>query len=223
MKKLKFVALIALIAVALTGCGADDDEQAAPSPTPETTINQASPPTLSPSPTPTPEPEATPFPRVAVEDYVMIWKNDTTRGINYKIPVHWQLQQSDNRYLVYYEPTPEGELGFRLYLSNKKVSTEPNSSAMRTNLNKILEGMEQEYADFESDGKISRDYKLVRFSGYSTYYTFTDEYGVKNKGFVIIATYNRRIYCMNFSGPEARFNEMQGIGVSILESISRVT
>ncbi len=216
MKRILALLLIFALALSLGACGGDDEEQQAVTPTPTATV--------APSYKPTAPPTATPFPRVNVSDYVLIWRNDAKRGMNYMVPTHWVLEQSGDQYVVYFEPVPEGECGFRLSLARKKKSKEPDASQMRAELRKLLTEMEKSYDDFYSNGEISRDFSLVKFKGYSNYYTFNDEFGVKHKGFVIIATYNKRIYCMNFSGPESRFDEMSlSVGSRILESISRTT
>ena len=218
MKKALALVLIALMAVFLTACG-DDAADANPAPE-ETPVPEAQ---ATPTPSPTPIPTATPFPRIPVDEYVLQWKNDPSRGINFMIPTHWKPGESGDRFLTYYEPVPENETGFRVSFVNKKKSTEPDSSTMRAELRKLLADMGTVYADFQTDGDITRDYMLVRFKGYANKYTFTDEYGVKMRGFVIIATYNRRIYCMNFSGPDARFEEMTPIRDKIIDSMSRVS
>ena len=217
MKKIVCILLtLVLISVLLCGCG-DSDDTAAKS------DSAATPTAALATPSPTPVPTATPFTRVAVNDYVMQWKNDAARGINYMIPTHWILESAGERYLVYFEPVPDGENGFRVALANKKKSTEPDTDAMRSELRKLMNEMQKLYTDFSWNGSISRDYWLVKFKGYSGTYYYTDEYGVRMEGFVIIATYNRRIYCMNFSGPEDRFDEMKLIGNKILESITRAS
>ena len=207
--------MVLLLAVLLCACGSDGDTDTAATPEPNSEV--------TPTPAPTLVPTATPFPRVAVDKYVLQWKNDTARGMNYMVPTHWIPGESGERYMTYYEPVPAGESGFRVAFVNKKKSSEPDAYAMRAELKKLISAMEESYSGFYCDGEISRDYSLVRFIGYSSNYTFVDEYGVRMRGFVIIATYNRRIYCMNFSGPEARFDEMQPIGNKILESVSRIT
>ncbi len=206
-----------LLAALLSACGSEDAQTAAASPTQVPAGNPQA------TPVPTAAPTATPFPRVSPDDYVLIWKNNTRIGMNYMVPTHWKETQIGERYSVFYEPVPDGETGFRVAFANKRKSKEPDSNTMRTELRKLLTSMSEVYTDFKNDGSISRDLSLVRFKGYSTYYTYTDEYGVTIKGFVIIATYNRRIYCMNFSGPEERFTEMMSVGKKILDSVSRVT
>ncbi len=216
MKRILAFILIIALALSLGACGGGDDEQVAVTPTPTATA--------TPTPQPGPPPTPTPFPRVNVSDYVLIWRNDAKRGMNYMVPTHWVLEQSGDQYVVYFEPVPEGECGFRLSLSRKKKSTDQNASQMRAELRKLLAEMQNSYDEFYTDGEISRNFSLVKFKGYSSYYTFKDEFGVTHKGFVIMATYDRRIYCMNYSGPESRFNEMTvSVGSRILESVSRTT
>ena len=215
MKKLCAFLMALVLAVSLCACGSDSDPGAAATPEPQ---GEA-----TPTPSPTPVPTATPFPRVPVEKYVLQWKNDTARGMNYMVPTHWVTGESGERYITFYEPVPAGESGFRIAFVNKKKNSEPDAYAMRAELRNLISAMEETYSGFYCDGEISREYSLVRFVGYSSNYTFVDEYGERRRGFVIIATYNRRIYCMNFSGPEARFDEMQPIGNKILESVSRIS
>ncbi|MDO4828051.1 MAG: hypothetical protein Q4B19_01620 [Clostridia bacterium] len=206
-----------LLTVLLSACGSKDEQTAEPGPTQVPAgIPQA-------TPVPTAAPTATPFPRVDPADYVLIWKNNTRIGMNYMVPTHWTESQVGERYSVFYEPVPDGETGFRVSFANKRKYKDPDSNTMRSELRKLLTSMSEVYTDFQHDDAISRDLSLVRFKGYSTYYTYTDEYGVTIKGFVIIATYNRRIYCMNFSGPEERFTEMMTVGKKILDSVSRVS
>lgn len=208
---------VLLLAAMLSACGSDDAQTADPGPTQEPAVGTQA------TPVPTLAPTATPFPRVDVADYVLIWKNNTRIGMNYMVPTHWKESQTGERYSVFYEPVPDGETGFRVAFANKKKYKNPDASTMRTELRKLLTSMSEVYTDFQYDETISRDLSLVRFKGYSTYYTYTDEYGVTIKGFVIIATYNRRIYCMNFSGPEERFTDMMTVGKKILDSVSRVS
>lgn len=206
-----------LLAVLLSACGSDDTQ------TVDANATQAPASNPQATPVPTVAPTATPFPRVDVADYVLIWKNNTRIGMNYMVPTHWKESQTGERYSVFYEPVPDGETGFRVAFVNKRKYKDPDSNTMRSELRKLLTSMSEVYTDFKYDETISRDLSLVRFKGYSTYYTYTDEYGVTIKGFVIIATYNRRIYCMNFSGPEERFTEMMTVGRKILDSVSRVS
>ncbi len=209
--------LALLLATLLSACESDDTQTTDLAPTQVPAGN------LQMTPVPTLAPTATPFPRVDPADYVLIWKNNTRIGMNYMVPTHWKESQIGERYSVFYEPVPDGETGFRVAFANKKKYKNPDSTTMRSELRKLLTSMSEVYTDFEYDDTISRELSLVRFKGYSTYYTYTDEYGVTIKGFVIIATYNRRIYCMNFSGPEERFTEMMTVGKKILDSVSRVS
>lgn len=206
-----------LLAVLLSACGSSDTQTADANATQVPASNPQA------TPVPTVAPTATPFPRVDVADYVLIWKNNTRIGMNYMVPTHWKESQTGDRYSVFYEPVPDGETGFRVAFVNKRKYKDPDSNTMRSELRKLLTSMSEVYTDFKYDETISRDLSLVRFKGYSTYYTYTDEYGVPIKGFVIIATYNRRIYCMNFSGPEERFTEMMTVGRKILDSVSRAS
>lgn len=218
MKRAFALFLIILLAVFLTACG--DDAASSNPENQETPVPQTE---ATPTPSPTPVPTPTPFPRIPVNEYVLQWKNDASRGINFMIPTHWKPGESGERFVTYYEPVPEGETGFRVSFVNKKKNSEPDSATMRAELRKLLSDMESVYTDFQTDGDITRDYMLVRFKGYANKYTFTDEYGVKMRGFVIISTYNRRIYCMNFSGPDERFEEMMTVGNKIMESVSRIS
>ena len=216
IKKLFALMLLILLSLILTACGDDEVKSS------ENNTNQDVPiANATPTPSPTPVPTATPFPRVEPENYVMIWKSNPNRGINYMVPTHWQIGEEGDRYVTYYEPVPAGETGFRVSFTNKKVSRDMDSGRMRDELREFLDHMKTVYTDFETDGKISRDYYLVKFKGYHSTYSYVDDYGVKIKGFVIMATYNRRIYCMNFSGPEARFEEMTPIGTKMMDAMSR--
>jgi len=216
VKKLLVCALIVLMAVFMAACGDDD----ATNENKETGVNMEQK-INAPTPTPTAVPTPTPFPRVAVSDYVLIWKSNANRGINYMMPVHWKIEYEGERYIGYMEPVPEGETPFRIALGNKKVSREPDSDQMRKELREYLTVFKDREKDFYSDGKILRDYSLVKFKGYSMFYEYTDELDTRIKGFAIMATYNRRIYLMNFYGPEDRFEELMPIGMKILNSVSR--
>lgn len=207
--------MLVMMLVILTACGDDNTEPSAQDG--QAAVQQEA----TPTPRPTQAPTPTPFPRVAAEDYVMIWKSNPNRGINYMVPTHWELGEEGERYVTYYEPVPAGENGFRVSFTNKKMSRDQDSSSMRDQLRLFLAQMEEIYDNFETDGEISREYTLVKFKGFHSTYTYTDEYGVKMEGFVIMATYNRRIYCMNFSGPSDRFLEMTPIGAKMMESMSR--
>ncbi len=215
VKKAIWIIMMILLCMILTACG---DDEAAPGDNNNQQIvqNQA-----TPTPVPTQAPTPTPFPRVAPENYVMIWKSNPNRGINYMVPTHWEKGEEGERFVTYYEPVPAGETGFRVSFTNKKMSREMDSGRMREQLREFLDQMKEIYDEFYTDGTISRDYSLVKFKGFHSTYTYVDEYGVKIKGFVIMATYNKRIYCMNFSGPESRFEEMTPIGTKMMEAMSR--
>lgn len=215
VKKAIWIIMMILLCMILTACG---DDEAAPGDNNSQQIvqNQA-----TPTPVPTQAPTPTPFPRVAPENYVMIWKSNPNRGINYMVPTHWEKGEEGERFVTYYEPVPAGETGFRVSFTNKKMSREMDSGRMREQLREFLDQMKEIYDEFYTDGTISRDYSLVKFKGFHSTYTYVDEYGVKIKGFVIMATYNKRIYCMNFSGPESRFEEMTPIGTKMMEAMSR--
>jgi len=215
VKKAIWIIMMILLCMILTACG---DDQAAPGDNNNQQIvqNQA-----TPTPVPTQAPTPTPFPRIAPENYVMIWKSNPNRGINYMVPTHWEKGEEGERFVTYYEPVPAGETGFRVSFTNKKMSREMDSGRMREQLREFLDQMKEIYDEFYTDGTISRDYSLVKFKGFHSTYTYVDEYGVKIKGFVIMATYNKRIYCMNFSGPESRFEEMTPIGTKMMEAMSR--
>lgn len=215
MKKCIWAIMLILTAVILTACGDDETEKSVNDNQQVVQTN------ATPTPAPTPVPTATPFPRVAVSDYVMIWKSNPNRGINYMVPTHWEKGEEGERYVTYYEPVPAGETGFRVSFTNKKMNREMDSGRMRDQLREFLDNMKEIYTDFETDGTISRDYTLVKFKGFHSTYSYVDEYGVKIKGFVIMATYNKRIYCMNFSGPEERFEEMTPIGTKMMDNMSR--
>ena len=215
VKKTIWAIMLVVMIFLLTACG--DDENQSEQTSGQTVVEQEA----TPTPRPTQAPTPTPFPRVAVENYVMIWKSNPNRGINYMVPTHWEKGEEGDRFVTYYEPVPAGETGFRVSFSNKKMSRDLDSGRMREQLRLLLEQMKEVYENFETDGTISRDYSLVKFKGFHSTYTYTDEYGVKIKGFAIMATYNRRIYCMNFSGPEARFEEMTPIGNKMMEAMSR--
>lgn len=215
VKKAIWVIMLIMLCMILTACG--DDETKPGTENSQQNVQQEA----TPTPVPTQAPTPTPFPRVAPENYVMIWKSNPNRGINYMVPTHWEKGEEGERYVTYYEPVPAGETGFRVSFTNKKMSREMDSGRMREQLREFLDQMKEIYDEFETDGTISRDYTLVKFKGFHSNYTFVDEYGVKIKGFVIMATYNKRIYCMNFSGPEARFEEMTPIGSKMMEAMSR--
>lgn len=215
VKKAIWVIMLIMLCMILTACG--DDETKPGTENSQKNVQQEA----TPTPVPTQAPTPTPFPRVAPENYVMIWKSNPNRGINYMVPTHWEKGEEGERYVTYYEPVPAGETGFRVSFTNKKMSREMDSGRMREQLREFLDQMKEIYDEFETDGTISRDYTLVKFKGFHSNYTFVDEYGVKIKGFVIMATYNKRIYCMNFSGPEARFEEMTPIGSKMMEAMSR--
>ena len=215
VKKIIWVIILMMLCMILTACG--DDEAATGENKGQQNVQQEA----TPTPVPTQAPTPTPFPRVAPENYVMIWKSNPNRGINYVVPTHWEKGEEGERYVTYYEPVPAGETGFRVSFTNKKMSREMDSGRMREQLREFLDQMKEIYDEFYTDGTISRDYTLVKFKGFHSTYTYVDEYGVKIKGFVIMATYNKRIYCMNFSGPESRFEEMTPIGSKMMEAMSR--
>ncbi len=154
--------------------------------------------------------------------YVLQWKNDAARNMNYMVPTHWELTSSGERYSVYSEPTSDGVSGFRVaYVSKKKSSTNVDSTKMQNEFRALIKEMEAVYADFSWGGKISREYSIVKFKGYSSEYTYTDDNGEPMKGFAIMAYYDRRIYLMNFSGPLARYADMESIMFKMMESVTR--
>ncbi len=182
-------------------------------------------PTPSPTPTPTPfvtpVPTPTPIPLLTSGQYVLQWKNDAERGMTYMVPTHWEQVAIGERYRVYMEPTPDDVSAFRVAFVNKKKSSQPDANKMRAELRELMSDMGAVYADFKWNGNISRDYTLVKFKGYSGEYTYTDDNGEPMQGFAIIATYDRRIYCMNFSGPVSRYADMKSIMLRIMESVTR--
>ena len=182
-------------------------------------------PTPSPSPTlyyqPTPVPTPTPIPIIPSSQYVLQWKNDAQRGMNYMVPTHWENTSTGERYRVYSEPTEDDVSGFRAAFVNKKKPSQPDASKMKSEFRALMKEMEKVYADFAWNGEISREYSLVKFKGYSAFYTYTDDNGEPMKGFAIIATYDRRIYCVNISGPLSRFDDMKGIILKMVESVTR--
>ena len=180
-------------------------------------------PTPTPRPTPvvTPAPTPTPIPLLSSAQYVLQWKNDAERGMTYMVPTHWEQTAIGDRYRVYSGPTPDGVSGFRVAFVNKKKSKSVDATKMRAELKQLMAEMEAVYTDFSWNGNISRDFMLVKFKGYSGEYTYTDTNGEPMQGFVIIATYDRRIYCMNFSGPVARFADMKSIMLRMMESVTR--
>ncbi|MCR4620635.1 MAG: hypothetical protein K5663_00950 [Clostridiales bacterium] len=182
-------------------------------------------PTPTPSPTPilrpTQVPTPTPIPIIPSSQYVLQWKNDAQRGMNYMVPTHWENTSTGERYRVYTEPTEDGVSGFRAAFANKKKSKAPDTSKMKSELRDLMKEMDKVYADFAWNGQISREYSLVKFKGYSGFYTYTDDNGEPMKGFAIIATYDRRIYLTNISGPLSRFDDMTSIILKIVESVTR--
>lgn len=218
MKKLLLAALIVLMALTLSACKEDETTQ--------DQIHQAENPVsakATPSPTPTMAPTPTPFPWVAAEDYVMTWKSYEDKGFNVMVPYHWNVVSDGNRYIVFEEPVPEGESCFRVAFGNKKVSGNVDASEVKAELKDYLAIIrDSEFnTDFQLEGSITRDRSLVKFKGPSTFYHYIDEKGNKIRGFAIMATYNRRIYLMNFSGPEERFDELSSIGQKMMSSMSR--
>ena len=203
---------LALIIVLVTTKKSSPDPAPAETPTPRPTVTVTA--TIAPTPTP--------IPLLTSGQYVLQWKNDAERGMNYMLPTHWEQTASGDRYRVYSEPTPDGVSGFRVAFVNKKKASTPDANKMRAELRQLMAEMEAVYTDFHWNGEISRDYMLVKFKGYSGEYTYTDDNGEPMQGFVIIATYDRRVYCVNFSGPVARFADMKSIMLKLVESVSRV-
>ena len=217
MKRILVLLLMLLLALTLSACSGDDETIEGPTPTPTVNAN------AGPTPTPTAAPTATPFPRIDVSDYVMIWKSEPSKGINFMMPTHWKDAGSGERFVIYYEPVPAGENGFRVSISNKKKTKEPDSGDMREELREFLSVLKDTHDNFETNGEISRDVTFVRFKGFMSDYTYTDEYGIPMQGFVVMSTYNRRIYAMNFSGPADRFEGMLVIAQKILENVNRAS
>lgn len=166
--------------------------------------------------------QAAPVTILTSSQYVLKWFNDAERGINYMIPTHWEETSIGERYRVFSEPTPDGISGFRAAFVNKKKAKAPDASTMKKEFRLLIDEMEAVYQDFKWDGEISREYKLVKFNGYSSEYTYTDDNGEPMQGFAIIATYDRRIYCFNYSGPVSRYPDMEGTMLKMLESVTRI-
>lgn len=214
MKRALALLLIASLAFLLCACGNDDD------PNKQAAVETATP---VPQVTAVPAATPTPIPVLNASSYVMQWKNDASRGINYQVPTHWTMTASGERYIVFSEPVPDGESGFRVaYVNKKKASTQDNDK-MRDELRKLMKEMTAMYADFKWDGEISRDYYLVKFKGFSAEYTYTDDNGEPMQGIVVISHYDRRIYCINYSGPVSRYAEMKGIFNKMLDNLTRVS
>lgn len=208
--------MVVLTALLLTGCKEADNNDTFEKQT-ETLISQ----NATPSPTPTLAPTPTPFPWVAPENYVMVWKAYPNKGFNVMVPFHWQVVSDEDRYIVFEEPVPEGESCFRVSFANKKMSGNVDASDVKQELKDYLAIIRDANTDFNLEGSITRDRSLVKFKGPSTFYNYVDENGVKIRGFAIMSTYNRRIYLMNFSGPEERFDELSAIGQKMMSSMSR--
>lgn len=215
MKRIAAILLGLIIVFALSGCGKDDN----------TTANKDNSPTVTPLPsfTAVPAITPTPIPVLNADSYVMQWKNDAGRGINYQVPTHWKITASGERYVVYSEPVPDGESGFRVAYVNKKKASQPDTEKMRAELRKMVSEMESVYTDFKWNNEIIRDYYLVKFKGFAAEYTYTDDNGTPMHGMVVMSTYDRRIYCMNYSGPEERYSEMKGIFNKMLDNLTRVS
>ena len=214
MKRFFAVLLAFTIVVALSGCGKDNtstDKNTDITPTP--TALQTAVPVATP----------TPIPILNADSYVMQWKNDAGRGINYQVPTHWKVSASGERYIVFSEPVPDDESGFRVAYVNKKKATQPDTEKMRNELRKMVSEMESVYADFKWNNEIIRDYYLVKFKGYAAEYTYTDDNGTPMQGIVVMSTYDRRIYCINYSGPASRYTEMKGIFTKMLDNLTRVS
>ena len=157
-------------------------------------------------------------------EYVLMWKNDADRGMTYKVPTHWTESAVGERYKVFSEPTPAGVSGFRVCFVNKKTASDDRSATrMKKEFKMLMDEMESVYSDFAWDGEITRDLSIVKFQGYQSEYTYTDLNGTAIRGFAIMAKYDKRIYCMNFSGPDARYTDMRSIMLAMLESITRST
>ena len=154
-------------------------------------------------------------------EYVLQWKNDAARGMTYMVPTHWVESAVGERYKAFSEPTPEGVSGFRVCFVNKKTNDDRSATRMKKEFNMLIDEMKAVYADFDWDGKISRELQIVKFNGYQGEYTYTDDNGEPMQGFVIMAKYDKRIYCMNFSGPADRFTDMRSIMLNMLNSVTR--
>ena len=156
-------------------------------------------------------------------EYVLQWKNDAARGMTYMVPTHWVESAVGERYKVFSEPTPEGESGFRVCFVNKKTNDDRSATRMKKEFNMLIDEMKAVYADFDWNGEISRELQIVKFNGYQSEYTYTDDNGEPMQGFVIMAKYDKRIYCMNFSGPAERYTDMRSIMLNMLNSVTRGT
>ena len=159
---------------------------------------------------------------LSANEYVLMWKNDADRGMTYKVPTHWIESAVGERFKVFTEPTPYGVSGFRVCFVNKKTASDDKTATrMKKELKMLMEEMAAVYTDFNWDGNITRDLQIVKFQGYQSEYTYTDMNGETIQGFVIMAKYDRRIYCMNFSGPASRFIDMRSIMLDMLASVTR--
>lgn len=216
MKKTAFVLLLIALTLVLCSCGKDEDGNTSGGESP--LIPQGNYVVV----TPTPKPTATPIVMLNSSQYVLQWKNDADHGMNYMCPTHWEETTTGDRFRVFSEPVEDGKSGFRVCFANKKKNSDPDANEMRNQFRKLMDEMKAVYEDFGWSGEISRDITFTKFKGYSSEYSYTDDNGEPMKGFAIIATYNRRIYCMTWSGPVSRYVDMEGIMLKIVESVTRV-
>lgn len=216
MKKIILAILLLVMCFTLCACGSDDEPE-------HGTGGDLIPKKIVLSVTSTPIPTATPINVLNSTQYVLQWKNDPDRGMNYMIPTHWEETTIGERYHVYSEPVEDGKSGFRVCFANKKKASDPDTAEMRNQFRKLMSEMEGVYEDFKWEGEISREIKFTKFNGYSSEFSYTDDNGEPMKGFAIIATYNRRIYCMTWSGPVSRYVDLEGIMLKIVESVTRVS
>ena len=204
------------LCITMCACGSDDE------PT-QTTGGNLIPQKKEVTVTVTPIPTATPINVLNSTQYVLQWKNDAERGMSYMVPTHWEETTIGERYHVYSEPVEDGKSGFRVCFANKKKASDPDTGEMRNQFKKLMNEMQEVYEDFKWEGEISRAIKFTKFNGYSSEFSYTDDNGEPMKGFAIIATYNRRIYCMTWSGPVSRYVDLEGIMLKIVESVTRVS
>lgn len=214
MKKFLSILMMIVLCVVLCSCGDDESESGNQT---EQLVNNA------PKATATPRPTATPIVVLNSTQYVLQWKNDAERGMNYMVPTHWEETTTGERFRVFSEPVKDGESGFRVCYANKKKATAPDAAKMRAEFRSLMDEMAQVYENFSWTQEISRDYTFTKFKGYSSEFSYTDDNGEEMKGFAIIATYDRRIYCMTWSGPVNRYVDLEGIMLKLVESVTRVS
>ena len=240
LKRLMAIALAALMTLGMTGCdtlGALAPSDAVVTAAPpdraaseeldmaeaglraaSETSDASEAPTPLPDVTPVPTPSPTPVPVVAVADYKYQKLSNKTLGISFTYPSHW-INMPGSITISYVEPVDEGDVAARVAVSVKKVSKDQDASALKNQLEKLIDSVSGGFSDFKR-GTASKKLKFMGSGAYSVVYEASMD-GQTVKGFMIV-TYKKskkRLVALHFYAPADRYDDYAAILKQVRDSV----